>query len=643
MAPTFMNCMVRRYFLQRRVRGRVLAELLALVLVFTTIPAALAQDGQPRSQSAPVVALLKDGTVTATAVVIGFEQASGNAGFRWIAMAPATTVAGVDDGQLAVKLDGVAQLRTVEIVRPGFASIAQDQQKLEMLAQASGVSPALALERFRPFAGNDPVVLLVIEEPIDRAPQTVKAFDQACPVRPTPSFDVANQSSGAQRFGSSDLAALSDDRARGALSSVECLGETAYGSVVTFKNGSRLELVPLADLFKAVSLYLKGSRPEAEVTVELQSPRYVGRCQETPPDRQSARIGESEFDQDRGKIVLKVVDLSPRFGDPDATIAVREPAEVYRDEFSWSWGNRGRSGEMIMLRTAADGSGGYVLDRYCKDNLAPRGRIVGKARFGQGSALSLDSGAESSGGQFAVRLNDKITLITTPGMRHGVVADSFPEEANAVQTGRMYFGENADGELRLIGHSRSKKALYLASVPDEDAGGTAQTTGELPALAAGQPQKLGWADNVFKLEQLGWQRDRQRSGRQQSGSQQRSSGDYHVEVQGRFIAIAGDAGLALLKLETGSTVKVLANILRSEPNTDPRAVDTPLRRRFASGSYRLMAATVARAPRSSNLAIIAHFSEDQGWAAWRRSIGYAAGDRRTGQCDAPDRAERSGP
>lgn len=575
-------------------------------------PAAPVADAgaRPSQIGADAVVVMGDNqNPIATGLVVGFKTAAGSdRAISRAVLVPAAALMGMVREQVKVR-DRDGRVHGVDFKRIDFQRQLSDAQAISALARAGEISPALAREHLEEAASQPQVAVLFLEESrTAEGLRPIEVLDETCPEEGDVRYVLADGSGRAADRSSRQL--TSEPTAVGALSIVTCQGQTFVRGIVS-SIGARIETIDLSKVAKALKPWLKLNESGADLAMHLATPRYVAQCPARAQRRSSARVARRLQNSDTGALELEVVDYPPDIDDRISLVTRRSEKPLVENEFPWSWGNRGSSNEFVVLRVLRGNESQFVFERFCKDNLASRGRIVGSVQLDQGTSLSEDIGVEGENARFAVRLNNRVTLVSTPTLRHGLVVDSFPEADRLTRAGRLYFAEAANGGDLLIGHSRSRRIIFVARLPSGEAqteGGRREEVDGRPALRMTTPRALGWQDNAFDLRQLGW---RETPPQRTPGATPTPSepGAVQIEVVGRSIAILGDAGMAVLSLDDADRPRVLVNISRADQAAPAGQAMSPLLRQFAGGDFRLIASTVAQAPGSENFAVVALYSE----------------------------------
>lgn len=559
-----------------------------------------------RQPGADLVLLTSDGNPVATGVIVGFKSVSNQ--MSRLVLVPMSALSGIAVQQIKVRdSDGVE--RGVEVKRIDFRQVLADSQAIPAMARVDRLSAALAREYLADAATQPPVALLILDETRDpEALRSLEVLDETCSEEGQERFLLADAAARPLERTSRQL--VSEPTANGALRIVDCLGQASFRGMVS-STERQIEAIDLSKVANALRLWLKSNVGEdAELLIKPRPPRYTSQCPTRAQRRTSARVAQGSVNAQTGELDLRVMDFPPDLNDPVSGVMHRSENRIFEDEYSWVWGSRGSSNELFLLRVSGANDGQFVFERLCKVNLSPRGRIVGAIERDQATSLSEDVGIEAENARFAIRLNNKVTLVSTPTLRHGLVVDSFPEADRLTRAGRMYFSESANGSDLLIGHSRSRKIIYVAKLPSGEVnaeGGHREVVGGRPALRMTTPLPLRWQNVTFDLRQLGWRSAP--STRQDSPPSASEQENFRIEVVGRSIAVLGDAGLAVLSLDAEDRPRMLVNIDRADQAVPPGQTLHPLRRRFAEGRFKLIASTVAQTAGSANFAVVALYSE----------------------------------
>ncbi|MEO1711002.1 MAG: hypothetical protein AAFR70_12105, partial [Pseudomonadota bacterium] len=577
------------------------------------------QQGPSRNGSGAAVAgllrerlasVLIDETDRITGLVIGTKRladASGGSRFQRIVMVPKAALRDVTElEQLSVSVGGGAMRQVSSLEHFDLADVlrgANASQKVAEIARSNRVSTALARERLRKAAISDPVSLLFLDE-AEASPTGELGVAPGCarlPGLPRADRSVAFVSqTGAQSVSLRSFRRVTSDGVDGAVVTVRCdERELILGTVSKFRPGRRVSFSRLARMIHGLGYWLRHTHEDATLNLELVGERFTARC-DGSVRRTSAQIALVDVNGDTGALNFGIIDVPPVRTEPVAKIA----AGTVERELDWAvmhdWGKNGASPEFYVFTSANDGE--FVLSRYCKHDLAVRGRVVGKTP----SDVSEQSGFEFDDGSFALRLNDMTTLFTHPEVRHAVLIPSFPDRARGNRAPELFLSRFLRADQTeahyLVGYSRNSASLFLTDLAAVMNGPAMESVivNRLPSVKLDEAPRGSWDNLQFKLSEFGW------PGLDRVARDTRVPS---VRVVGRDIIVAGDAGLGLARISDSGSATVLMKVDFTASETPPPTTEGASETQINLGVHRLIGTTVIRVPGSSDYAAMALYAD----------------------------------
>ncbi len=525
--------------------------------------------------------------------VVGIKQGAG--------IVTSGVVVGHESGKLAVlvmkqPIDGLATTDGLQVSRAGGGANAQpydvvafqqldftaalQPRKLAAIAEAAGISRAVAQERLAGADGEE-MLLILARGPVNTETLKLEYTNSECAAadskeilyyfqkdgiaRPVPWLAAERATTSAPNGGARGggiIASLCDGANRAKAIAIETVLEDRSVEL------QRQELAPVID---AVSLLMIKERPDLDVRAKLVGPSYASECSR---HLGASRIVRTTDTLDGGQISARLLDI-PYLPNERVSVLSEKTLERVLDDPTWiAWGRNGRSPEFYVFRI--DDSDKFVFDRYCKSNMALRGRLIGQAAF-EGAE---DAGVEFADGSFYLAITETKAIYASSRMRHAVLIKSIPGIYNVRKV-------EVSGRQFLIGLSNQTRAIHLVELTEELTGRMGATTNNqagIPYADAGAAVDLNWVKLDFS--QISWA----------SGS----DAGLQLHAHGGNAVLIGHDGIALIELKSG--IPVVTRSIARKLNGDGPANE--LSSALRTGNYSLLGSSIVDIPKSRNFAVL---------------------------------------